>query len=53
MVFFFNTSLNDFAPVTPISFPVDKIQRESVQLPFSMSCFQDISSGFPKSVETV
>ena len=48
MVFFFNTSLNDFAPVTPISFHVDEIQRESVQLPLSMSCFQDISSGFPK-----
>ena len=30
VVFDFNTSLNDVAPVTPISFPVDLVKMEKV-----------------------
>ena len=33
VAFDFNASLNDFAPVSPMSFPVDNIQHKSVKHP--------------------
>ena len=38
VVFDFNDSLNDFAPVSPISFPVDVKRKEKSELLMSVFC---------------
>ena len=46
VVFDFNASLNDVAPVSPISLSVDVIQHKNIKRPFSCEICLMISSDF-------